>query len=280
MPTNEIKNLPESLAETEAVYRDPVTQLPLVGGEMLARRVDHFASSVQFGLHERAAMRRLHKLTKDLGTISRLDSLLPTVLEGALSLMKADFGNIQIVDPATGALRIVTQAGFGPEFLEYFAVVGDGDGSVCGRAATQCAQTVVADVRSDPDFAPHRDIAASSGFRGVQSTPLVDYAGHLIGMVSTHFRRPYRPSDRELRIMEIYGDLAGEAVTWRLGISRQHDPGDPLISALLNGGHARQASAPVPFELWVMGQVAASFTWRDGRSHPDNSHPDNNGQGS
>jgi hypothetical protein len=279
MSTNEIKNLPESLAETEAVYRDPVTQLPLVGEEMLARRVDHFASSVHFGLHEPRGMRRLHKLTKDLGTISRLDSLLPAVLAGALSLMKADLGNIQIVDPAVGTLRIVTQAGFGPEFLEYFAVVGDGDGSACGRAATQCAQTVVADIRSDPDFAPHRDIAAASGFRGVQSTPLVDYAGHLIGMVSTHFRRPYRPSDRELRIMELYGDLAGEVVTRRLGISRQHDPGDPLISALLNGGHARQASAPVPFELWVMGQLAASFTRRDGRSHPDNSHPDN-GQGS
>jgi hypothetical protein len=279
MSTNEIKNLPESLAETEAVYRDPVTQLPLVGEEMLARRVDHFASSVHFGLHEPRGMRRLHKLTKDLGTISRLDSLLPAVLAGALSLMKADLGNIQIVDPAVGTLRIVTQAGFGSEFLEYFAVVGDGDGSACGRAATQCAQTVVADIRSDPDFAPHRDIAAASGFRGVQSTPLVDYAGHLIGMVSTHFRRPYRPSDRELRIMELYGDLAGEVVTRRLGISRQHDPGDPLISALLNGGHARQASAPVPFELWVMGQLAASFTRRDGRSHPDNSHPDN-GQGS
>jgi hypothetical protein len=279
MSTNEIKNLPESLAETEAVYRDPVTQLPLVGEEMLARRVDHFASSVHFGLHEPRGMRRLHKLTKDLGTISRLDSLLPAVLAGALSLMKADLGNIQIVDPAVGTLRIVTQAGFGPEFLEYFAVVGDGDGSACGRAATQCAQTVVADIRSDPDFAPHRDIAAASGFRGVQSTPLVDYAGHLIGMVSTHFRRPYRPSDRELRIMELYGDLAGEVVTRRLGISGQHDPGDPLISALLNGGHARQASAPVPFELWVMGQLAASFTRRNGRSHPDNSHPDN-GQGS
>ena len=269
MPTNEIKNLPESLAETEAAYRDPVTQLPLVGGEMLARRVDHFASSVQFGLHERAAMRRLHKLTKDLGTISRLDSLLPAVLEGALSLMKTDLGTIQIVDPAAGALRIVTQAGFGPEFLEHFAVVGDGDGSACGRAATQRAQTVVADVRSDPDFAPHRDIAGSSGFRGVQSTPLVDYAGHLIGMVSTHFRRPYRPADRELRIMEIYSDLAGEAVTQRLGISRQHDPGDPLISALLHGGHARQASASVPFELWVMGQMSTSLARRGGRSHPD-----------
>jgi hypothetical protein len=279
MSTNEIRNLSDPLAETEAVYRDPVTQLPPADEGTLARRAGHFASSVHFGLHEPRGMRRLHKLTKDLGTISRLDSLLPAVLAGALSLMKADLGNIQIVDPAAGTLRIVTQAGFGPEFLEYFAVVGDGDGSACGRAATQCAQTVVADVRSDPGFAPHRDIAAASGFRGVQSTPLVDYAGHLIGMVSTHFRRPYRSADRELRIMELYGDLAGEVVTRRLGISRQHDPGDPLISALLHGGHARQASAPVPFELWVMGQMAASFTRRDGRSHPDNSHPDN-GQGS
>jgi hypothetical protein len=275
MSTNEIRNLLDPLEETEAVYRDPVTQLPPADEEMLARRAGHFASSVHFGLHEPRGMRRLHKLTKDLRSISRLDSLLPAVLAGALSLMKADLGNIQLVDPATGALRIVTQAGFGPEFLEHFAVVGDGDGSACARAATQCAQTVVTDVRSDPDFAPHRDIAAASGFRGVQSTPLVDHAGHLIGMVSTHFRRPHRPSDRELRTMELYGDLAGEAVTPRLGISAQHDPGDPLISALLNGGHARQASASVPFELWVMGQMSTSLARRDGRSHPYS-----NGQGS
>lgn len=221
---------------------------------MLARRADHFASSAHFGLHDSAAMRRLHDLTKDLRTVPRLGDLLPKILAGALSLMKADLGNIRIIDPATGSLKIVTQAGFGQEFLEYFAVVGNGDGSVCARAAQQAAQTVVTDVRADPDFAPHREIAAAFGFRAVQSTPLVDYAGHLIGMVSTHFRRPHRPSDRELRIMELYGDLAGEAVTRRLGISRQHDPGDPLTSALLNGGHARQASASVPFELWVMGR--------------------------
>jgi hypothetical protein len=269
MSTNEIRNLSDPLEETEAVYRDPVTQLPPAGEEMLARRAGHFASSVHFGLHEPRDMRRLHKLTKDLGGISRLDSLLPAVLAGALSLMKADLGNIQLVDPATGALRIVTQAGFGPEFLEHFAVVGDGDGSACARAATQCAQTVVTDVRSDPDFAPHRDIAAASGFRGVQSTPLVDHAGHLIGMVSTHFRRPHRPSDRALRNMELYGDLAGEAVTRRLGISPHHDPGDPLISALLHGGHARQASASVPFQLWVMGQMSTSLARRGSRSLPD-----------
>jgi len=279
MSTNEVKNLPDPLEETEAGYRDPIRQLPPVSEEMLARRANHFATSAHFVLHEPKAMRRLHDLTKDLRAISRLDSLLPTVLAGALSLMKADFRKIQIIDPATGGLKIVTQAGFGPEFLEYFAVVDDGDGSACARAATQCAQTVVTDVRSDPDFAPHREIVASSGFRGVQSTPLIDCTGGLIGMVSTHFRRPHRPSGRDLRIMELYGDFAGEAVTRRLGISPQHDPGDPIgrsvISAVRNRGHAGQASGSVPLGECVMGQMTAVFTRRDGRTHPDN-----NGQGS
>jgi len=119
---------------------------------------------------------------------------------------------------------LVTQARFGPEFLEYFAVVDGDSQSVCGRAAKRCAQTVVADVRSDPGFAPHREIAAAAGFRAVQSTPLTDYAGSLIGVVSTHFRHPHRPSDRDLRLMELYADFAGEAVTRHLGASS--DPGD------------------------------------------------------
>jgi hypothetical protein len=50
MSTNEIRNLSDPLAETEAVYRDPVTQLPPADEGTLARRVDHFASSVHFGL--------------------------------------------------------------------------------------------------------------------------------------------------------------------------------------------------------------------------------------
>jgi GAF domain-containing protein len=161
-------------------------------------------------------MRRLHGVTEKLQDVPRLDMLLPRVLDGALSLTGADFGNIQLLDPVTGLLRIVTQSGFSPEFLEYFAVVDDGH-SACGRAAQACAQAVIADVAVDPGFAPHRGIAAASGFRAVQSTPLVDFAGRLIGMVPTHFRRPYRPPARDLRIMELYGDFAGEAVARHLG---------------------------------------------------------------
>ena len=276
MMTNGIENIPDSLEEAQAAYRaSPSDALGMPapgqnGQNGASRRAEHFAASVRFGLAEPDAMARLHGLTKDLRTIPQLSSLLPRVLDGLMSLTGADHGNIQLLDPATGMMRLVTQAGFGPEFLDYFAVVGGEDGSVCGRAARQCAQTVITDVRADPDFAPHREIAATSGFRGVQSTPLVDYAGHLVGMVSTHYQRPHRPSDRDLRLIELYADFAGEAVSRHLGASR--DPGDPVgravVSALLDPARVREPTVSVQFELWVMGQMAASLARRTERRAP------------
>ena len=276
MMTNGIENIPDSLEEAQAAYRaSPSDALGMPapgqnGQNGASRRAEHFAASVRFGLAEPDAMTRLHGLTKDLRTIPQLSSLLPRVLDGLMSLTGADHGNIQLLDPATGMMRLVTQAGFGPEFLDYFAVVGGEDGSVCGRAARQCAQTVITDVRADPDFAPHREIAAASGFRGVQSTPLIDYAGHLIGMVSTHYQRPHRPSDRDLRLIELYADFAGEAVSRHLGASR--DPGDPVgravVSALLDPARVREPTVSVQFELWVMGQMAASLARRTERRAP------------
>ena len=121
--------------------------------------------------------------------------------------------------------------------------------SACGRAAQACAQAVIADVTADAGFAPHRDIAAASGFRAVQSTPLVDYAGRLIGMVSTHFRHPYRPPSRDLRIMDLYGDFAGEAVARHLGVPAGDGTGDPIgravISALLDPGDGHEPDVTV-----------------------------------
>jgi GAF domain-containing protein len=131
-------------------------------------------------------------------------------LEDALSLLHADRGNVQIVDPITGSLVLVLHTGFSDEFLEYFAVVDD-DGSACGRAASKHAQTVIGDVTTDPGFAPHREIAASSKFQAVHSTPLVDQSGQLVGMLSTHYPRPYLPPARDLDLMKRLGELIGQA---------------------------------------------------------------------
>ena len=149
--------------------------------------------------------------TEPLQLVADARAVLEEGLEDALSMLRADRGNVQIVDPVTGSLRIAAQAGFNDEFLEYFAIVDD-EGSACGRAARELAQTVIADVSTDPRFAPHREIAAASGFRAVHSTPLVDLKGHLVGVLSTHYPYPYRPPDRDLELMKRFGELIGQAI--------------------------------------------------------------------
>lgn len=156
-------------------------------------------------------MPKLTSQTEPLGLLADAMAVLEEGLEDALSMLRADRGNVQIVDPATGSLRIAAQAGFSDEFLEYFAVVDD-EGSACGRAARELTQTVIADVNTDARFAPHREMAAASGFRAVHSTPLVDVHGHLVGVLSTHYQSPYRPPDRDLELMKRFGELIGQAI--------------------------------------------------------------------
>jgi len=107
--------------------------------------------------------------------------------------------------------RIATSCGFDSEFLQYFAVVHD-NSSACGRAAREGSQTVIADVHDDPGFAPHREIAAASRFRAVQSTPIVDPDGRLHGVISTHFRDRHHPEPVQMQLLHWYSERVGAAL--------------------------------------------------------------------
>jgi GAF domain-containing protein len=56
---------------------------------------------------------------------------------------------------------------------------------------------VVEDITKDPLFAAHVSSALAAGFRAVQSTPMFGRRGQPLGVISTHFRDPHRPSDHE-----------------------------------------------------------------------------------
>jgi GAF domain-containing protein len=213
-----------------------------------ARRAEQYAAWVRLDLDEPQAARRLYTAATALREVPRLGLLVSKILEGALTLAGTDRGNVQILDRATGSLRIAAQCGFGAEFLEYFAVVDDGQSS-CGRAARERAQTVITDVDIDAWFAPHRDIAAAAAFRAVQSTPLIDRTGRLLGVVSTHYPRPCSPSARDLEIMKRYGELAGQAMAGHVGIPSGNGSGKFLRHAVTSGPVASsfaKGSDPLP----------------------------------
>ncbi|HEY3658210.1 MAG TPA: ATP-binding protein [Steroidobacteraceae bacterium] len=163
---------------------------------------------------ERLAMTRLHEFSTRLWPITDLPAVLEEALSATIEIQQADFGNIQLCNPQSHALEIVTQRGFDAESLEYFAGVVH-SGSACGRALQSRSRIVIEDVEIDEQFAPHRHIALAAGFRSVQSTPLFSRRGEVLGMISTHFKRPHRPSERELRLTDLYARQAAEMVERR-----------------------------------------------------------------
>jgi hypothetical protein len=211
-----------------------------MGRDEPARRAERFAAGVRFDLNEPQAARRVYAAAGKLRRVARPGLLFGEVLEGALSLAGADRGNLQLLNPMTGSLRIVAEHGFGAEFLEYFAVVED-DRSACGRVVKCQAQTVIADITTDPGFAPHRAIAAASGFRAVLSTPLIGLDGRLMGVISTHYPHPYYPSARERQVMTRYGELAGRVMADQLTASPDGRAGGRLSGPVAALGRAAQA---------------------------------------
>jgi anti-anti-sigma factor len=109
----------------------------------------------------------------------------------AMEVSGADAGNAQVVDPASGALRIVAEQGFQREFLDFFEIVHDEE-SACGTALAAGEPVWVPDVARSPIFAgtPALDVMLNAGSRAVASLPVLADDGRVIAMISVHHHRP------------------------------------------------------------------------------------------
>ena len=113
------------------------------------------------------------------------------LLASIIDATGADFGNVQLFDSTNHVLRIVAHHGFGREFLDYFESVRCDEGCACGRAMSARSRIVVVDVATDSLFSSDaKAVLMRANVGSIQSTPLIDSSGTLIGMVSTHYKKP------------------------------------------------------------------------------------------
>lgn len=158
------------------------------------------------------AMIRLHEVgTLCVGEGSNQQKCLRAILQLAIATTGAEKGNIQLLDPASGTLKIAAQQGFGAEFLGFFAVVDDGT-SACGAAMRSGGRVIVEDVTQSAIFAGQASlrILLAENIRAMQSTPLVSSSGKVVGMVSTHFSRPTAFGEREMRLLDLLARQAAD----------------------------------------------------------------------
>lgn len=154
-------------------------------------------------LRDLAAMEQLQRVSAVLLRDEEPTALLEEILSAAVAITAADFGDVQILDRASLDLRIAVQRGFPSWWVELWDRVGGGRGT-CGTARARGERVVVEDVMSTSIFDEEAlDVQLRAGVRSVQSTPLVSRSGALLGMLSTHWRKPGRPDDRTLRFLDV-----------------------------------------------------------------------------
>src|ERR1043165_253914 len=188
--------LEEQVAERTKELRDSERRLFLI--------LEHSAADLK-------AMRRLN----EIGTRCARDGddparCLQEMLDVAIEISGADKGNIQLVDHVTGQLTLIAQSGFDPSFPGYFA--DETPFSACRRAIETQQRVVVEDVRQSALFVGTPSLRAmlDANVRAVQSTPLVSSAGDVLGVISTHFTNPRRPTEQEIRLMDLLARQAAD----------------------------------------------------------------------
>jgi PAS domain S-box-containing protein len=159
-----------------------------------------------------AALRRLHEISTKLSAHSDIATLLGEVLDAAIAVTGTDMGNVQLLDPASGGLRIIVQRGFSDSFLEFFNSVQGGT-AACGTAMKNGKRVIVENVESDPLYDEEsRKVMLAAGALSVQSTPFITRSGRLLGMFSTHYRAPRSFDERNLRLLDMLAQQAADLV--------------------------------------------------------------------
>ncbi|HEX5890827.1 MAG TPA: ATP-binding protein [Pyrinomonadaceae bacterium] len=170
----------------------------------LFRILEHSAADLK-------AMRQLNEIgARCAQDGNNRERCLDEVLKVAIEISGADKGNIQLVDPVSGALSLTNESGFDPSFLEFCP---NGHNSSACRVAVETRQRVIVeDVRQSALFVgtPLFKALNRAGVRAVQLTPLVSSAGNVLGVISTHFATTRRPTEQEMRLMDLLARQAAD----------------------------------------------------------------------
>lgn len=161
-------------------------------------------------------MQRLRELGARLVIEDNIQTLYQEIMAAAIALTRADAGTVQILDEATQELVLLAAQGFEQTMLKHFYRLNESSNTPCGIALKNGKRSFVDfDVpeRENPDES--RRILMEAGYLSGQSTPLTTRSGKIIGMVSTHWRDHHRPSERELRFLDLLARQAADLIEQR-----------------------------------------------------------------
>jgi PAS domain S-box-containing protein len=178
------------------------------------RGLASFEDDFEMRRHHVDAALQLQQISTSLISEGNIDAFYDLLLDAAISLMSADMGSMQVFHSERGELQLLAEKGFHPESVAYWEWVRLDSCSTCGMALSTGCRIVVPDIEANEAMVGTADLDAyrRSGIRAVQSTPLVARSGRLLGMISTHWRKPHRPAEHKLQPLDVLARQAADLI--------------------------------------------------------------------
>ncbi|MGH9197212.1 MAG: GAF domain-containing protein, partial [Acidimicrobiia bacterium] len=216
------------------------------------------------------AVERENAVRDVLSTISRssfdLDRLLQSVIESAVRLSNADFGNILRLEEGTGEYRQIAHHGLTPEFWEVLtqARFAPERGTLVGRTLLERRPVHVEDVLEDPDYR-RWEAQRAGGYRSILGIPMLR-DGFPIGVMVLNRREVIPFTDREISLLTTFADQAVLAIEQvRLFQTAERQRAElarfaPEVARMLSSGDAEQLLAGHRREITALFCDLRGFT--------------------
>jgi PAS domain S-box-containing protein len=161
-----------------------------------------------------AGLSRLHAVASRFVTEGNFQALLEEIVDAAIAVTHAQKGKLQLLKSDSGRLDVVAACGFSKTWWKYFNQVGVSSAATSGQVLQHRRRVIVEDITSSDLFVgtPALSIQLGENVRAVQSTPLISRTGELLGVVSTHFSAPHRPTERELHWLDLLARQAADLI--------------------------------------------------------------------
>ncbi|HET7315316.1 PAS domain-containing protein, partial [Salinisphaera sp.] len=166
----------------------------------------------------------LHELAAQSTNDRDIHTIYDKILDAAIALTRADTGTVQLYDEETRELVFLSAKNDLQKMIEKFARVNAGSKTSCGIAlATGERVFVDFDSNEVEDTDGSLQIHVEHGLLCAQSTPLISRSGKPIGIFSTHWREHHRPSERELRSLDLLARQAADLIEQRQAEQALHE---------------------------------------------------------
>lgn len=158
--------------------------------------------------------RALQQLSSKVIIEDDVDSLYEDVLDAAIDIMQADCASVRMYVPERNALRLLRSRNLDPETVASWGWVDASSTTISGAAFVTHQRVLVSDVEAEDAGVTIEDLGPFrlSGIRAVQTTPLVSRSGRAIGVISTYWRAPHTPTDRELGLMDVVARQVADVI--------------------------------------------------------------------